>query len=308
MKRPSRSKTRAATRSTELGADSPYRVGFNGRFRISQAISAPPDDAPDKRTRKQRLAKQVEALGLLQHVLHANDHRALLLVFQGMDAAGKDSTVRSVLAGVDPAGCTVHSFKRPSLEELDHDFLWRTTVRLPARGQIVVFNRSYYEEVLAVRVHPELLKGQHLPDDIPLAQLWRERFESIRAHEQHLARSGTVILKFWLNVSRETQRQRFLDRLKEPEKNWKFETADIAERARWQEYMKAYEDALNQTSRPWAPWYAIPADSKSYMRMTVANIVVDTLRNMQLHYPQISEDQVAEFKSLRKRLEEQKED
>ncbi|MDB5988452.1 MAG: polyphosphate kinase 2 family protein [Nevskia sp.] len=286
-----------------LAAESPYRVAFNGSFKLAAAATALPADAPEKRIRKQRLAKHAKTLAELQHVLYANDHRALLLIFQGMDAAGKDSTVRAVLSGVDPAGCTVHSFKRPSLEELDHDFLWRTTVRLPPRGTIGVFNRSYYEEVLAVRVHPELLQAQKLPDDTPLDQLWSERFESIRSHEQHLARSGTVILKFWLNVSREQQRARFLDRLKEPEKNWKFETADIAERARWHDYMAAYQDALNQTSRPWAPWYAIPADSKSYMRMTVAAIVVATLRNMKLRYPRVSEAQLEQFKSLRKRLE-----
>jgi PPK2 family polyphosphate:nucleotide phosphotransferase len=284
-------------------AESPYRVAFNGSFKLASAASAPPKRAPEKRLRKQRLAKQVKALAELQHVLYANDHRALLLVFQGMDAAGKDSTVRAVLSGVDPAGCAVHSFKRPSLEELDHDFLWRTTQRLPPRGTIGVFNRSYYEEVLAVRVHPELLQAQKLPDDKPLDQLWHERYESIRQHEQHLARNGTVILKFWLNVSREQQRVRFLDRLKEPEKNWKFETADIAERARWHDYMAAYQDALSQTSRPWAPWYAIPADSKSYMRMTVAEIIVATLRNMKLRYPQVSEQQLEQFDNLRKRLE-----
>jgi len=192
--------------------------------------------------------------------------------------------------------------------ELGHDFLWRTTVQLPPRGTIGVFNRSYYEEVLAVRVHPELLQIQKLADNRSLERIWEGRYESIRSHEQHLARSGTVILKFWLNVSREEQRTRFLERLQEPEKNWKFETGDVTERARWRDYMAAYQEALNQTSRPWAPWYAIPADSKSYMRMTVAEIVVDTLRNMRLRYPQVSEQQLEQFKIIRKRLESEGDD
>ena len=297
---------REESQAPAFAADSRYRVDAAAKkaFRVADAPTAPPDDAPDKRTRKRRLDKLVQELALLQHTLYANDHRALLLIFQAMDAAGKDSTIRAVLSGVDPAGCEVHSFKRPSTEELDHDFLWRTACRLPQRGRIGVFNRSYYEEVLAVRVHPEFLQAQKLPDLKGLNRLWAERYESIRDHEKHLARNGTVILKFWLNVSLEEQRRRFLDRLKEPEKNWKFETADVAERARWSEYLRAYEHTLRETSRPWAPWYAIPADSKSYMRMTVAEILVATLRNMRLRYPQLSDAQREQFQNLRKRLEQ----
>jgi PPK2 family polyphosphate:nucleotide phosphotransferase len=217
-----------------------------------------------------------------------------------MDAAGKDGTIRAVMSGINPAGCQVYSFKVPSAEELDHDFLWRTAVRLPERGRIGIFNRSYYEEVLVVRVHPELLDAQRLPqrpDD--LAELWRQRHESIRAHERHLAESGTVIVKFWLNVSKEEQRERFLDRIEEPEKNWKFSARDVHERGFWDAYMQAYEDALNATSRPWAPWYAIPADSKSTMRMTVAEILVETLESLDLRYPKVGPEKWAAIEEMR---------
>ena len=216
---------------------------------------------------------------------------------------GKDGTIRAVMSGVNPAGCQVSSFKVPSKEEIDHDFLWRTTKRLPERGRIGIFNRSYYEEVLVVRVHPEYLKGQRLPEIPPLEQLWTERYESIREHEKHLARNGTVILKFWLNVSHAEQKERFLSRLDEPEKNWKFSSGDVRERGFWKDYMRAYEDALNATSRPWAPWYAIPADSKSYMRMCVAEIVVATLKGLGLHYPAADAKEQARFDEMRALLE-----
>lgn len=292
-------------KATFPAAESPYRVDFEGGFQLAESPAKPPADAPDKPERKKILAKQVSILADLQYALYAEDRRALLLIFQGMDAAGKDSTVRAVLKGVDPAGCVVHSFRRPSPDELAHDFLWRTTLCLPAQGRIGVFNRSYYEEVLAVHVHPELLQAQKLPDETPLDELWQQRYASIRNHELHLAQSGTVILKFWLNVSREKQQKRLLDRLNEPEKNWKFEAADVAERARWPDYMAAFETALKQTSKPWAPWYAIPADSKSYLRLTVAQIIVDTLRNMKLSYPQIAGIQRKQFGRLRKQLKKQ---
>jgi PPK2 family polyphosphate:nucleotide phosphotransferase len=218
-----------------------------------------------------------------------------------MDAAGKDGTVRAVMSGVNPAGCQVYSFKQPSAEELDHDFLWRCSVRLPERGRIGIFNRSYYEEVLVVRVHPEYLQDEklpHLPKD--LDDLWQERFESIRNWEQHLARQGTVILKFWLNVGRDEQKKRFLSRIEEGEKNWKFSSGDIKERARWKDYIKAYEDALRSTSRPWAPWYAIPADDKAFMRLQVATIINNTLKNLGLEYPELSpaeREKLAEMKA-----------
>jgi PPK2 family polyphosphate:nucleotide phosphotransferase len=286
-------------RTPPCAVDSPYLVPFNGTFKLSKAPTAPPKNAPDKAGRKERLEGLVKELSELQKILYAHDHRAILLVFQAMDAAGKDSTIRAVLSGVDPAGCEVYSFKRPSDTDLEHDFLWRTAQCLPQRGRIGVLNRSYYEEVLVVRVHPEYLDAQKLPHRPPLKQLWQERYESIRDHEKHLARSGTVVIKFWLNVSREEQRRRFLARLDEPEKNWKFESGDIREREYWKAYMRAYEDALNATSAAHAPWYAIPADSKSYMRMTVADIVVRTLKSLDLHYPKLDAEETARFDEMR---------
>jgi len=227
----------------------------------------------------------------------------VLLVFQAMDAAGKDSTIRAVMSGVDPAGCQVFSFKQPNSEELDHDFLWRTAKSLPQRGRIGIFNRSYYEEVLVVRVHPEYLANQKLPHRVALDELWQQRYESIRDHEQHLARNGTVVLKFWLNVSHEEQRNRFLSRLEEPEKNWKFSTSDVEESRRWNDYMNAYEHALNATSRPWAPWYAIPADDKPYARLQVAKIIVESLKSLDLQYPEVSVKQLKDIEDMRKQLE-----
>ena len=282
---------------------SPYLVAANGEFRVRHAVTKPPKKAPDKVACKLRLAELIVEMAALQDVLYANDHRSLLIVFQAMDAAGKDSTIRAVFSGVDPAGCHVTSFKSPTATELEHDFLWRTVLALPERGRICVFNRSHYEEVLAVRVHPEYLKGQRLHGlPVKLDELWAQRYESIRDWEKHLARNGTVILKFWLNVSKEEQRDRFLARIDEPEKNWKFNSADIDERAHWRDYMQAYEDALNATSRPHAPWYAIPADSKSYMRMAVAEIIVATLKKMDLHYPVLPDAEKARFAEMKKLL------
>lgn len=282
--------------------DSPYLVPFDGSFELAGSPTAAPKSAGGKNGRKAHLESLVKELSELQRVFYAHDHRALLLVFQAMDAAGKDSTIRAVLSGVDPTGCEVYSFKQPSDAELDHDFLWRTAQCLPQRGRIGVFNRSYYEEVLVVRVHPEYLRGQKLSELPPLPRLWEERYESIRDHERHLARNGTVILKFWLNVSREEQRQRFLARLDEPEKNWKFATGDVRERERWKDYMAAYQDALNATSVAHAPWYAIPADSKSFMRATVADIVVRTLKSLDLRYPVPGAAEKARFAEMRKYL------
>ncbi|TXH05560.1 MAG: polyphosphate kinase 2 family protein [Nevskiaceae bacterium] len=286
---------------------SPYLVPFDGTFNHKDAPTAPPKNAPEKSARVAQLQALVAELASLQHILYAHDHHAVLLIFQAMDAAGKDSTIRAVLSGVDPAGCQVTSFKHPSATELSHDFLWRTSQHLPERGRIGVFNRSYYEEVLVVRVHPEALDEENLPyRPKKLEELWRERYESIRDHEKHLARSGTVILKFWLNVSPQEQRDRLLARLEEPEKNWKFEEGDLAERARWKDYMAAYEEALRETSRPWAPWYAIPADSKSYMRMTIADILVRTLKSLDLKYPKLAKEQLDKFGEMKKQLSKEK--
>ncbi|HUP92920.1 MAG TPA: PPK2 family polyphosphate kinase [Solimonas sp.] len=283
--------------------ESPYLVPFDGSFRVKRMRTAPPSRAPSKDACKERLAELVCELDELQQILYAHDNHSVLLVFQAMDAAGKDSTIRALLTGVNPAGCEVYSFKRPSDAELDHDFLWRTSACLPQRGRIGVFNRSYYEEVLAVRVHPECLERQKLPGTPKdLDALWQQRYQSIREHEHHLARNGTLVLKFWLNVSREEQRQRFLARLEEPEKTWKFEAGDVHERGYWKQYMHAYQDALNATSRPWAPWYAIPADAKPYMRMAVADIVVRSLKALDLRYPKLRKSQIAEFDELKREL------
>ena len=284
----------------------PYMVPFQGGLSISDLPTEPPADQSDKAANKTALKSLVKELEELQRVLYADDRYSLLLVFQAMDAAGKDSTIRNVLTGVNPAGFQVFSFKKPSPEELDHDFLWRTSKRLPERGRIGVFNRSYYEEVLVVRVHPGILDGQKLPyQPENLEDLWQERYQSIREHEAHLARSGTVILKFWLNVSREEQKERFLSRLDEPEKNWKFAVGDVKEREYWPEYMRAYQEMLNTTSRPWAPWYAIPADSKSFMRKTVASIIVENLKALDIAYPTVDPAEQARFDEMRQILEQE---
>lgn len=281
----------------------PYLVPFGGDFKQSKAPTAPPKDAPGKKKLKALLAEAAADLDELQRMLYAHDYHSVLLIFQAMDAAGKDGTIRAVMSGVDPAGCQVFSFKQPSPEELDHDFLWRTACRLPERGRIGVFNRSYYEEVLIVKVHPELLSAQKLPLDTDLDKLWENRYESIRDHEKHLARNGTLILKFWLNVSAEEQRQRFLARLNEPKKNWKFSSADVKERGFWADYMRAYEQALNETSRPWAPWYAIPADNKDFMRVAVAETIVASLKSLELRYPDETEVDRSRFGEMRTLLE-----
>ena len=281
---------------------SPYLVPFDGSFRVAQAATKPPDGAPDKKQAKKLLGDLVDELYELQKVLYAHDKYAVLCIFQAMDAAGKDGTIRAVTTGINPAGFQVHSFKQPSKEELDHDFLWRTTSRLPERGRIGIFNRSYYEEVLVVRVHPEILGYQKLPAQINLDEIWQSRFQSIQDHEKHLAQNGVLILKFWLNVSKEEQKQRFLARLDDPEKHWKFSTGDVEERGYWDQYMKAYEEAISATSKPWAPWYAIPADSKPYMRLQVAGILADNIKNLDINYPTVSAETKQEFAEMRRIL------
>jgi PPK2 family polyphosphate:nucleotide phosphotransferase len=284
---------------------SPYLIAYDGSFRIDHASTLPPEGAPGKKKSKQSLAKRIDEISDLQRILYAHDRHATLLIFQAMDAAGKDGTIRAVMSGINPAGCQVFSFKQPTPEELDHDFLWRTTKCLPERGRIGIFNRSYYEEVLVVKVHPEYLTGQKFPDRIDMKSIWQQRYESIREHEKHLARNGYVILKFWLNVSKEEQRQRFLARIDEPRKNWKFSAGDVRERTFWKDYMTAYQEAVNATSRPWAPWYAIPADDKPFMRLTVAQIIVNSLKKLKLKYPAVDEKEKARFSEMRKMLEKE---
>jgi PPK2 family polyphosphate:nucleotide phosphotransferase len=281
---------------------SPYLVAFDGAFDPCTAPTRPPDDAPSKKRCRRELEELIGRLSELQRRLYAQDRYAVLLVFQAMDAAGKDGTIRAVMSGVDPAGCQVHSFKAPSSEELDHDFLWRTSSRLPERGRIGIFNRSHYEEVLVARVHPELLEKQRLPYPIDPEAFWPARLRAIRDHELYLAESGTVIVKLWLNASREEQRERFLSRLEDPRKQWKFSVRDVEERDHWDDYQSAFGEALAATSRPWAPWYAVPADRKPFMRLTVARIVVETLESLHLSYPRGGELAADEVETLRARL------
>ena len=279
--------------------DSPYLVPFDGSFRVASAPSSPPDGVSKKNVLKDELEESVDRLDDLQRRLYADDHWGVLLVFQAMDAAGKDSTIRAVLRGINPQGCQVSSFKQPSKRELDHDFLWRISSALPERGRIGVFNRSHYEEVLVVRVHPEYLGGQRLPRDVPLPERWEGRYESIRGFEGHLARNGYVVLKFFLNVSREEQASRFKRRIDRPDKNWKFSEGDLTERTFWDDYMRVYQEALNATSRPWAPWYSIPADDKPYLRREVARIVEESLSKLGLQYPRVDGDETERLQALR---------
>ena len=253
------------------------------------------------------LEERVEELSALQRMHYASNRHSLLLILHGMDSAGKDGAIRHVMSGVNPQGCQVFSFQHPSAEELDHDFLWRTTCRLPERGRIGIFNRSYYEEVLIVRVHPEILHGQALPDGLVDEQtIWRERYQSILDLEAHLHRNGTRIVKFFLHLSKEEQRKRFLDRIDEPEKNWKFSVADIEERQFWTQYMEVYEECLSATSTDLAPWYVVPADDKKNARLIISQIILDTFKALKMSYPEVSEKRQQELLSIRRRLTEEK--
>jgi len=283
-------------------ADNHYLVPFDGSFKQNDVPSVPPDGYADKKDLKKKLKNIIVELDELQQILYAHDKYALLLIFQAMDAAGKDSTIRAVMTGINPAGCQVYSFKQPTPEEIDHDFLWRTTKCLPERGRIGIFNRSYYEEVLIVRVFPEFLSGQKLPYQINVKTIWKERYESICDHEEHLARSGTIILKFWLKVSKEEQKKRFLDRINKPHKNYKFSAYDVEKRQYWDKYMNAYEKAIGSTSRPWAPWYTIPADNKPYMRYIVADTICKNLKQLNMRYPKVNSQEKKRFTEMRKKL------
>jgi PPK2 family polyphosphate:nucleotide phosphotransferase len=278
---------------------SPFLVPFDGSFRMAAAPTSPPKTGKGKAELKDDLEASLDRMDDLQRRLYATDTWGILLVFQAMDAAGKDSTIRAVMRGINPQGCQVASFKQPSRIELDHDFLWRISSRLPERGRIGVFNRSHYEEVLVVRVHPEYLKGQRIPREVPVSRLWRERYESIVDFERHLARNGFMILKFFLNVSREEQGERLRRRIDRPDKNWKFSEGDLAERALWDRYMEAYEAALNATSKPWSPWYAVPADNKPFLRSSVARIIERSMDGLGLDFPRIDEARRKELLALR---------
>jgi PPK2 family polyphosphate:nucleotide phosphotransferase len=262
-----------------------YRIDDGARFHLRQVDPGDTAHIESAEEAAKGLAEGLDALRDLQQKLYAQDCWALLAMFQGIDAAGKDSTIAHVMSGVNPQGCQVWSFKQPSHEELDHDFLWRSSRCLPERGRIGIWNRSYYEEVLVVRVHPELLEAEHLPQPLVAKRIWRERFEDIVAHERYLTRNGVCVVKFLLHVSKQEQRRRFLARLEERDKSWKFEAGDVAERAHWREYQNAFDDMVRRTSTEHAPWYVVPADHKWFARLVVAAALVETLRGLGVDYP-----------------------
>lgn len=281
-----------------------HTVSDGKGFKLSKAD---PDDTgifkeSDKERSRELLAMSVEALSEMQDKLYAQDRWSLLLVIQAMDAAGKDGAIKQVMSGVNPQGCSVHSFKAPSAEELDHDFMWRSMKALPARGMIGIFNRSYYEEVLVVRVHRSILEAQKLPPQLVGKSIWDERYKDIRRFEEYLSRNGTVVRKIFLNVSKAEQKRRFLSRIDTPEKHWKFSESDVKERAHWDRYMEAYEDAIRNTATEDAPWSVIPADSKWYARLAISSVVIDALSGMDLHYPKVSKDRQAALASARAAL------
>ncbi|HTT49019.1 MAG TPA: polyphosphate kinase 2 family protein [Pseudolabrys sp.] len=280
-----------------------FRIDEPDQFRLSKHDPAECCGLTvDKKEAQAMLADGIERLAELQQRLYAEDRWSLLIVLQAMDAAGKDSIIKHVMSGINPQGCEVHSFKQPSAEELQHDFLWRVAQRLPTNGRIGIFNRSHYEEVLTVRVHKDLLARQRLPKERIGKNIWLERFEDIRAFERHLARNGTRILKFFLNVSKDEQRKRFLARIDEPSKRWKFSMSDVTERERWDDYMAAHEDMIRRTSTPEAPWYVVPADYKWFSRVVVAAAVVQELESLNLNYPKVEGKALKELRQSEKAL------
>jgi PPK2 family polyphosphate:nucleotide phosphotransferase len=281
----------------------PFRV-TDDSFRLKDID---PDDtldltSEDKPRAKEALAMGIELLAELQDMLYAQDRRAVLLIFQAMDAAGKDGAIKHVMSGVNPQGCQVFSFKAPTSEDLDHDYLWRCMKCLPERGRIGIFNRSYYEETLVVRVHREFLEKQKLPPDLLTKDIWKERFQDIRSFERYLTRNGVCIRKFFLHVSNKEQKKRFLERIEEPEKNWKFSTNDAKEREHWDDYMEAYEDMIRHTATKEAPWYVVPADNKWFTRVVVAAGVIEALSSLDLHYPEVSKEKLKELASTKRAL------
>ncbi len=282
----------------------PFRVSDGKRFRLKHFD---PDetlglDAEDKPRAREALAMGIDLLADLQDMLYAQDRWSVLLIFQAMDAAGKDGAIKHVMSGVNPQGCQVFSFKAPTSEDLDHDYLWRCQKCLPERGRIGIFNRSYYEEVLIVRVHPELLAKEKLPPERVGKDIWEQRFKDIRAFERYLGHNGVVVRKFFLNVSRKEQKRRFLERIDNPAKNWKFSSADVAERRFWKDYMAAYEDLIANTATESAPWYVVPADNKWFTRLVVAAAVIDALASLHLSYPKVGPEKLKELAAAKKRL------
>jgi len=280
----------------------PFIVTRGKDFKLKDHASDNKSWDASKKTTKKLLAKGTELLRDRQEKLYAQDTKGLLLIFQAMDAAGKDGAIKHVMSGINPQGCQVYSFKSPSAEELDHDFMWRTSKSLPERGRIGIFNRSYYEEVLVVRVHPEYLQKQKLPPELLTKDIWKERFEDINAFERYLSRNGYTIRKFFLNVSKKEQKRRFLERLELEEKNWKFSLADAKERGFWEKYMEAYEDMIRHTATPWAPWIVVPADDKPLARLSVAGATVDAMDDMNLSYPKVSAAQKKDLEAAKQAL------
>jgi PPK2 family polyphosphate:nucleotide phosphotransferase len=280
-----------------------YRVDDGKKFSLKDFDPADTGHLHSKEHAKELLERGIAEMAELQDKLYAQDRWALLLIFQAMDAAGKDGAIKHVMSGVNPQGCQVYSFKVPSEEELNHDYLWRNMRRLPERGHIGIFNRSYYEEVLVVRVHPEAFKQERLPESVITKDIWKERFDDMAAFEHYLTHNGVVIRKFFLNLSRKEQKRRFLARLDEPEKNWKFSAADIHERSFWDDYMKAYEEMITHTASKHAPWYVVPADNKWFTRVVVAAAIVDTLKSLNLAYPTVDPEKRKDLSAARKHLE-----
>jgi len=281
----------------------PYLIDDGKKFRLKDCDPADTGDIKSKEHAEELLQRGITEMQELQDKLYAQDRWGILLIFQAMDAAGKDGLVKHVMSGVNPQGCQVYSFKAPSAEELDHDFLWRTLVRMPERGRIGIFNRSYYEETLVVRVHPEILKGEKVPLELVTKDIWKERFEDINAVEKYLSRNGILIRKFFLNLSKKEQKKRFLARLDQPEKNWKFSSADLHEREHWDEYMKAYEDMIVHTAKKHCPWYVVPADNKWFTRVVVAAAVVDALNDLKLAYPKVDAVKKKDLQAAKASLE-----
>ena len=278
--------------SSKVDLKKDYNPGYTGKYKKKMEVTG-------------QLEAGVQALTRYQDVLYAQNQYSLLIIFQAMDAAGKDSTIKHVMSGVNPQGCQVFSFKAPSAEELDHGYMWRSFKALPERGRIGIFNRSYYEEVLVARVHPEILERQQLPTPIKKTKIWKQRFEQINDFEKYLVENGTVVLKFFLNVSKEEQKQRFLDRINRPEKNWKFSANDIKERSFWDDYMRAFEATFKHTSTEWAPWHIIPADHKWFTRLTVAEIIGQKLESLNLAYPTLSKEHQQHLASAKESLEQE---
>jgi PPK2 family polyphosphate:nucleotide phosphotransferase len=282
----------------------PYRIDGEKKFRLKDYD--PADTAKftsaDKPRAKEALTIGIEALSELQDKLYAQDRWAVLLIFQAMDAAGKDGAIKHVMSGVNPQGCQVYSFKAPTSEDLDHDYLWRCMKHMPERGRIGIFNRSYYEETLVVRVHKQILENQKLPSSLITKNIWNERFEDIRNFEKYLTRNGVIIRKFFLNVSRDEQKKRFMERLDHPEKNWKFSAADVKERGYWDDYMEAYQDMIRNTSTPDCPWYVVPADNKWYTRIVIAAAIIEALGSLNLHYPKVNAATREELRLAREKL------